>query len=134
MLRASAKYVGSTDSLDAEEKEVMRMNLWTNWDVQSYIIESYAGVEQVDGKPVRRFLWADGEGEVWIGNSAAFAEHLAEKFQYRARPYDYVNINRILIDAGERLIDRMGRTPTGAGAGQAPLAPDRRPADSRGVS
>lgn len=103
---------------------------WTRWEVQAYILECYEGVEVVEGpsgvpKPARTFMWADETGEVWIGNSAAFAEHLAQRFKYDPLPYDYVSINSLLIKAGERLLDKQARTPTVSPKRQGPLVPKK---------
>lgn len=106
------------------------MKKWS-WEVVAYVIDSYAGVEMTETghgirQPVRHFLWADEEDEVWIGNSAAFALHLTERFEhFKPARYDYVTINRILIDAGERVHEEVRRTATGGSVGQPPLQPKK---------
>ena len=103
---------------------------WKDWTIVSYVLDHYEGVEWVEGptgvpRPVRRFMWADDTGEVWIGNVAAFAEHMAERFGYDLLPYDYVNMNTILIDVGERIHEPTTRQATGEKAGQQPLQPKK---------
>lgn len=104
-----------------------RSNLWTSWDVQQYIIDSYAGVEMINNRPTRQFIWADAEENVWIGNAAAFAAHLAERFGFEPRKYDYVNLHKLLIDLGERVFDEHTREPGARDRGvQHPQQPDAR--------
>ena len=104
-------------------------NPWAQEEVVDYVLDSYAGVEENDkGRLKRLFLYADDEGEVWIGNSAAFAEHCAEIFGFELLTYDYVSLNRILIEVGERVMEEKKRQATGESAGQLPMAPERRPA------
>jgi hypothetical protein len=107
-----------------------RVSPWRDWNVVSYVLDCYEGVELVERasgvrQRVRQFMWAEADGEVWIGNSAAFAEHVARRFRYEHKTYDYVAINSILIDAGERILDRVERTATGARADQPPLQPQK---------
>jgi hypothetical protein len=98
-----------------------RRGIWTSYKVQSYIIEHYEGITEDGPKPQRQFMWADSEGEVWIGNSAAFAEHLAERFRFESRKYDYVSVNSVLLDCGERIEEYQRRAQTGYRTGQEPV-------------
>lgn len=103
-----------------------KQNPWAQEKVIDYVIDSYGGVEESpSGRPRRMFIWADDDGEVWIGNTAAFAEHCAEVFGFQLLKYDYVMINRIMIEVGERLRDYQKREPA-EGPPQAPLSPDKR--------
>lgn len=102
-----------------------KRNPWASWDVQSYVLEAYAGVEEVKGRPTRRFLWADADGEVWIGNSAALAVHVAERFGFTPGRWDFVVVNRIVLDAGERVQEEHTRTARGVRGPQA-QEPDQR--------
>lgn len=111
-------------------KKKRPVNPWTRPEVIDYVLDSYGGTEEAaNGRMRRMFLWADEDGEVWIGNSAAFAEHCSELFHFPLLPYDYVSINRILIDVGERIREKSSREP-GDGKAQLPLAADKRRARS----
>jgi hypothetical protein len=103
----------------------MRRGIWTSYRVQSYIIEHYEGVALDGPKPVRQFMWADRDGEVWIGNSAAFAEHLAERFYFPPKKYDYVSVNSVLIECGERIEEYKNREFTGQRKNQNPYEPQK---------
>jgi hypothetical protein len=45
-------------------------------EILDYIVEAYQGL---DGRK-RQFLWEETNGDLVIGNSRAFADHLSEKF------------------------------------------------------
>ena len=105
----------------------MKRSNWSRPDVLDYILDSYAGTEAGERGQIRRmFLWEDAHREVWIGNSSAFAEHVAERFGFPLRPYDYVLINKILLDVGERIKDPESRQPK-HGLPQKPMIPLKRP-------
>jgi hypothetical protein len=107
-------------------KKRRAVNPWAQSDVVDYILDSYAGTEPNERGATRRvFLWADEDGEAWIGNTAAFAEHVAETFKFRLFTYDYANINRILIEVGERIKKKQQRSDAG-GKAQLPMKPDQR--------
>lgn len=98
-------------------------NPWKRDDVIDYVIDSYGGTEpNANGKPRRMWLWADDDGEVWIGNNVAFAEHCAELFDFELLKYDYVALNRIMLEVGERLMPKQERGE-GAGRTQEPMSP-----------
>jgi hypothetical protein len=99
---------------------------WSNPRVIDYVLDSYGGTEEGARGQIRRmFLWEDSSGEVWIGNSAAFAEHCAYRFNFELRPYDYVIINKILIEVGER-IKLPEERREGNGKPQKPMPPLKR--------
>lgn len=101
-------------------------NPWAQDDIIDYVLDSYGGAEDNPrGIPKRVFLWEEKDGEVWIGNTAAFAEHCSELFEFELLPYDYVSVNRILIDVGERLRAKTTRGEA-QGSPQLPLQPDKR--------
>jgi hypothetical protein len=114
--------------VDSRQGDSTRRGLWTSYKIQSYILECYEGTETSATclRPTRLFMWADTEGEVWIGNSVAFAEHLAERFFFAPKKYDYVSVNSILIDAGERVERYKQREQTGERTNQEPAAPTKR--------
>lgn len=69
-------------------------------DVISYIIDAYAGTDEVpDSKRKRRvFIWEDGD-EIKMGNCEAFAIHLEAKFELiRVQPSD---LHAMLRELGE---------------------------------
>jgi hypothetical protein len=93
-------------------------------DIVYYIIDSYAGIEENEmGIARRMFLWMENEDDVWFGNIAAFAEHLAQRFDFELLKYDYVAINNVLLGCGERLKDFEKRSQDGSQRFQAPLKP-----------
>lgn len=99
---------------------------WIKPEVVDCIIEGYVGVDRINGKLRRQFIWEESDGEVWIGNIAAFAEHVCKKFDREHNDYDYVNVNSILLKLGERVREEAPRLNSNTGAGsQGPLPPDK---------
>ena len=92
-----------------------KVNPYSSWEVQAYVLECYAGVEEMPDRvvPLRQFIWEEADGSIWIGNSTAFAEHVARRFSFPALPYDFWHVNNILLQAGERIRPRTSRTPRG---------------------
>jgi hypothetical protein len=72
------------------------MKWFEHKDVLSYIIDSYAGV---DGRK-RQFIWEE-KGEILIGNSRAFTDHLNEKFDLHRTNTSWVALHAVLRALGE---------------------------------
>lgn len=65
--------------------------------VLSYIIDCYAGV---DGKK-RQFIWEEKNGDVVIGNTRAFTDHIAERFSLKLTKTDWSAVHEVLRALGE---------------------------------
>lgn len=68
-------------------------------EVLSYIIDSYQGTDE-RGK--RQFVWEDpASGDVMIGNSRAFTDHLSEKFGLRLTATSWSGLHEAMRMLGE---------------------------------
>lgn len=67
-------------------------------DVVDYVIDCYAGV---DGPRKRRaFVWEEG-GDVLTGNSRAFCDHLARRFEMPECATRWACVHELLRSLGE---------------------------------
>jgi len=66
-------------------------------EVLSYIIDSYAGV---DGYK-RQFIWEEKSGDVVIGNTRAFTDHLSERFDLHKTSKAWTDVHTALRALGE---------------------------------
>lgn len=80
--------------------------------VLDYIINSYAGVDVVDGKSKRQFLWDDEEGNTVIGNSRAFTDHLSAKFSLALTATSWGMVHEVLRALGEVAHNYQKRSKT----------------------
>lgn len=65
--------------------------------VLNYIIDSYAGVE----KQKRQFIWEDESGNIVIGNTRAFTDHLAAKFNLKRTETSWAEVHHAMWMLGE---------------------------------
>lgn len=66
-------------------------------EVLSYIVSAYAGVDK--GK--RQFIWEDADGNVLIGNTRAFTDHLAVRFNLSRTETSWTAIHELMRALGE---------------------------------
>jgi len=66
-------------------------------EVLDYIINCYAGME---GNK-RQFLWELPSGDVVIGNSRAFTDHISEKFSMKRTATSWASVHEVLRAVGE---------------------------------
>jgi len=65
--------------------------------VLSYIIDCYAGVEGVK----RQFIWEEPNGDVVIGNTRAFTDHVSARFSLGRTSTSWTDIHEVLRALGE---------------------------------
>lgn len=75
-------------------------------DILTYLVECYAGVE---GKK-RQFIWEDVDGNIVIGNSRAFTDHMAWKFHLKKTSTSWVAVHSVLRELGEVVQEHAPRT------------------------
>lgn len=68
-------------------------------EVLAYVINAYAGTE---GQK-RQYIWEDLDGNIVIGNSRAFADHLGERFGLKLKPTTWMDLHELLRALGEVL-------------------------------
>lgn len=94
--------------------------------VVDYIIDCYQGTEGTGRKAKRQFMWERANGDVVIGNTRAFTDHLAEKFKIEANRYTYGQVHKLLSRLGERIKPKETRHKTGEQTGRGPQEPEVR--------
>lgn len=68
----------------------------------SYLIDCYVGTERSEsGKEKRQFIWDAENGDLVIGNSKAFTDHLRKKFGLHESKGAWVGIHEVLRALGE---------------------------------
>lgn len=70
-------------------------------EVLDYIINSYAGIDVVNGKSKRQFLWEDENGDTVIGNTRAFTDHLSKKFTLGLTSTEWASLHEAMRALGE---------------------------------
>ena len=66
-------------------------------EVLDYLVRSYAGLDK--GK--RQFIWEDENGDVVIGNTRAFTDHLSRQFQIPLTSTSWSKVHEALRELGE---------------------------------
>lgn len=75
---------------------------WTERpDVLSYIVDCYAGTEKARGTRKRQFIWEDEDGDIVIGNSRAFTDHVSHRFSIPLTSTSWAAIHNTLHALGE---------------------------------
>ena len=69
--------------------------------VLDYIVSCYAGVDQENGRVRRQFIWETNDGDLVIGNSRAFSEHLSQRFGLELKKTAWMCIHELLRALGE---------------------------------
>lgn len=109
-------------------KQKRLSQFWTRPDVTAYVISCYQGTEGSGRKQHRAFIWEDVKSNtLFIGNTAAFTEHLAERYGVALTKWSFTIVNTILIRAGQRVRDWAKRQPGGGHTGQEPGEPIAEP-------
>ena len=83
------------------------MKWYERSEVVSYIIDCYAGIEE---HKKRQFIWEQSNGDVVIGNTRAFTDHLAEKFNLPLTSTSWSSVHAALREMGEVLTEYSPRT------------------------
>jgi len=66
-------------------------------EVLDYIVNAYQGM---DGRK-RQFIWEEPNGDILIGNSRAFADHLSERFGLQLTDKAWMAVHDCLRMLGE---------------------------------
>jgi len=77
------------------------MKWYERADVLDHIVQSYAGVDNVDGRQQRQFIWDEPNGDLVIGNTRAFTDHLSAKFELRLTTTEWSGVHAALRAMGE---------------------------------
>lgn len=75
-------------------------------DVLGYIVNCYQGTE---GRK-RQFVWEEPNGDIVIGNTRAFGDHLNTRFNLELTPTSWMAIHEALRAMGEVLHEYSPRT------------------------
>jgi len=77
-------------------------------EVLSYIVDCYAGAEPDRSQRAvkRQFIWEEPNGDLVIGNTRAFGDHLTAKFGLHSTPTAWMGVHEALRAMGEVLFER----------------------------
>lgn len=76
-------------------------------DVVDYILESYQPDKQ--GRK-RQFIWETSDGDIVIGNTRAFADHLYARYQKAPNKTGWMEVHRVLRACGDQLFQKHPRS------------------------
>lgn len=75
------------------------MKWWERPEIVDYIIDCYEGT---DGSK-RQFMWEEPNGDIVIGNSRAFTDHLSQKFKLEIANTSWSGTHMALRSLGEKV-------------------------------
>lgn len=90
------------------------MRWFEKYGVLDYVVECYAGVEGSR----RQFIWEQECGDIVIGNTRAFYDHLATKFDLSKKAHAWMELHVMLHELGEVVRQHQAHRLTGEKIGK----------------